>query len=389
MYGSNAAGRKTHAAALLYYFDRRPNGARKLFTPLGGYAKDPGKRLTVYGLTFVRDVSNDVSLTTVLPLFWHKQSRRPDALRSTTWVLGPLYTAQRNGDKRWFQTAGLFWQFRTPVKVSTAVVPPIFFRQHVFKERKLSWLLPLYLDDNKIERGERWSVAFPLLTVDHRNKQARNFVQFPLVWHFKRDATHSTTVGFPLYYDIKRKNKRLTMVPLLYARRTSPTLKRHIIGPFLARWDREQEGALSSLHWRAVVGMFGGGRVGSERYMQLFWLKIRLKPETAAQASRRLKREAAREDRREGRASQAKVRRSRRETARVAHTARQATRAATAQRRRDTRRAERFTARTARQERRAAAKAARLQRRSQAAQRRRAGRSRSTASRTLPPTGAR
>ncbi len=390
MYGSSAAGRKTHAAGLLYYSDRRPNGARKFFTLLGGYAKDPGKRLTIYGLTFVRDVSNDVSLTTVLPLFWHKQSRRPDALRSTTWVLGPLYTAQRNGDKRWFQTAGVFWQFRTPVKVSTAVVPPIFFRQHVFKARKLSWLLPLYVDDHKMVDDERWTVAFPLLTVDHRDKQARSFVQFPLVWHFKRDASHATTIGLPLYYDIKRKNKRLTMVPFVYARRMSPTLTRHIIGPFLARWDREQEGALSSLHWRALIGMVGGGRVGSERYMQLFWLKIRLKPESAAQATRRLKRETARADRREGREQQANARRTRRETDQVARTARRAERAVSAKLRRDARRDRRVAARTARHERRAATKAARVQRRAHAAERHRArGRSGRTASRARAPTGAR
>lgn len=367
MYGSNAAGRKTHAAALLYYFDRRPNGARKIFTLLGGYAKDPGKRLTIYGLTFVRDVSNEVSLTTVIPLFWHKQSRRPDALRSTTWVLGPVYTAQRNGDKRWFQTAGLFWQFRTPVKVSTAIIPPIFFRQHVFKERKLSWLLPLYLDDNKIGSSERWTVAFPLLAFDHRKKEARSFVQFPLVWHFKRDASHSTTLGFPLYLDIKRAKKRVTMVPFLYARRSTPTLKRHIIGPFLARWDREKEGALTSLHWRALVGVVGGGRVGSERYMQVFWLKIPLKPESAAQVSRRLQREDVRQARLEQRAAKVKTRRAQRQADAVTRVTRHAKRATRAKLRRDVRRDRAAAARAARVQRRAVAKAARIQRKARAA----------------------
>ena len=283
-HGRDGKGRRTHAALALYLYDRNPEGW-KFFTLLGGVAQKPGKELAWYAPLIYRKVTNERHTTFVWPIFaYHRGYRRgadgkPYKDISTTWVLPPVYIGRHNEDRRWWQSTLLVWQFRRPHKVSTAVVPPIFFLQEVYKQRRLHWFLPLYVRDNNMGKGETWTSVIPGLYVQHRNQRHNNAVQFPLVWHFENDKRRATVGGF-LWYDVRYKQRGIgtQVLPLIYARRSTQERVGHMIGPGLATWRRELPGQAPQLHWRALFWIIGGGNEGGERYMWLLGAKIKLKP---------------------------------------------------------------------------------------------------------------
>lgn len=281
-------GRRTHSALALYWFDRQRGGEEpgfKFYTLLGGVAHKPGKELAWYAPLVYRKVTNEQATTFLWPIIaYHKGYRKgPDGKPykdiSTTWVLPPLYISRHREDRSWWQSTLLVWQFKRPHQVSTAVLPPLFFLRDAYKERRLHWLLPLYLRDNNMAKGEKWTAVIPGLFVQHRNKKHNNAVQFPLVWHFANDKRR-VTVGMPLWYDVRNPNKETEtqLVPALYARRATPEKVGHLIGPGLASWRREAEGQPPQLHWRALFWIVGGGNEDGERYLWLFGGKIKLKP---------------------------------------------------------------------------------------------------------------
>jgi hypothetical protein len=283
-YGRDGHGRRTHAALGLYLWDKDKDGF-KFFTLLGGVAQKPGKELTWYAPLIYRKVTNEQHTTFLWPvLAYHKGYRKgkngkPYKDISTTWVLPPLYIGRHNEDRRWWQSTLLVWQFKRPHKVSTVVLPPVFFIQDSYKQRRLHWLLPLYLRDNNMAKGEAWTTVIPALYVQHRNPKHQNAVQFPLVWHFDNEKRRVTIGGF-LYYDVRRKlhDKSTQVVPLLYGRRETSEKVGHLIGPGLASWRREAEGQPPALHWRALFWLIGGGNEGGQRYFWLFGAKIPMKP---------------------------------------------------------------------------------------------------------------
>jgi len=328
LYGKDGQGRTTHAVSVLYYHDKTPAG-RKVYTLLGGFANEPGKRFMAYGGPFAIDTTNEWRTVTLLPLFWDKRNRIPDKDISTTWVLPPLYIGQHKEDRRWFQSSLLFWQFRTPVKVTTTVAPPVFFLHQAYKERNLHWLLPLYVRDNRFDKDITWTWVFPGLYGAKRKGENSTAIQFPFLWHFERGQKR-TTIGFPLWYDVRRNGNKTQVVPALYAGRHTAEQRTHVIGPYLGSWTRNQPDAPKAFHWRALFGIAGGGHQGGQRYGQVFWVKFKIggAAKTPSEASvRREARREAREDRREARVrdrerrqtARREAREDRREARRAAH----------------------------------------------------------------------
>jgi hypothetical protein len=287
-YGRDGLGRRSHSALALYWWDKDPEGF-KFFTLLGGVGQKKGKQLTWYAPLIYRKVTNEQHTTFLWPVFAYHKGYRKDANGkpykdiSTTWVLPPLFVGRHIEDRRWWQSTLLVWQFRRPHKVTTAVLPPLFFLQDSFKQRRLHWLLPLYVRDNNMAKGEAWTTVIPALFVQHRNRNHNNAVQFPLVWHFE-NPKRRVTVGGLLWYDVRLPEKKVAtqVVPLLYARRQTEHKIGHMVGPGLATWRREAEGQPPALHWRGLFWMFGGGNEDGQRYMWLFGAKIKLAPKALA-----------------------------------------------------------------------------------------------------------
>ncbi len=288
LHGKDGHGRRTHAALGLYWFDRTPEGF-KFFTLLGGASHKPGKELSWYAPLIYRKVTNEQATTFVWPLFaYHKGYRkgadgRPYKDISTTWVLPPLFIGQHKEDRKWWQSALLVWQFKRPHKVTTTIAPPIFFLQDSYKERRLHWLLPLYVRDNNMGKGETWTSVLPALFVHHRSREHDNAVQFPLIWHFD-NPKRRVTLGAFIWYDVERYERgvRTQVLPALYARRKTPQSIGHMIGPGLVTWRREAEGQPPAKHWRALFWLIGGGNENGERYMWLLGAKLKLKPKALA-----------------------------------------------------------------------------------------------------------
>jgi len=298
-YGHDGHGRRTHSALALYLWDKSPEGF-KFFTLLGGVAQKPGKQLEWYAPLVYRKVTNEQHTTFLWPVFaYHKGYRKgkdgkPYKDISTTWVLPPVYIGQHKEDRRWWQSALVVWQFKRPHKVSTAVLPPVFFIQDSYKQRRLHWLLPLYVRDNNMAKGEAWTSVMPALYVQHRSLEHNNAVQFPLLWHFD-NPKRRVTIGAFVWYDVRRKQRDVAtqVLPLIYARRETSEKVGHMVGPGLATWRREAEGQPPALHWRAVFWLVGGGNEDGQRYFWLFGAKIKLKPKSLKPRKIRRARERA------------------------------------------------------------------------------------------------
>ncbi|WP_106090265.1 hypothetical protein [Enhygromyxa salina] len=291
--GPDGRARTTHSAAGLYLWDKSPEGW-KFFTPLGGVAQKPGKQVSWYAPLIYRKVTNEQHTTFVWPVFaYHKGYRKgrdgkPYKDISTTWVLPPLYVGRHDEDRSWWQSTLLVWQFKRPHKVSTAVLPPVFFIQDSYKQRRLHWLLPLYVRDNNMAKGEAWTAVFPGLYLQHRSREHNNAVQFPLLWHFDNPKRRVTIGGF-LWYDVRlpQRGTATQVLPFIYARRETPEQVGHMIGPGLGTWRREADGQPPALHWRALFWMIGGGNEDGQRYLWLFGGKIKLPPKPLAPRKQR------------------------------------------------------------------------------------------------------
>lgn len=295
LYGRDGQGRLTHGGLGLYLYDKDPGGT-KFYTVLGGVNYRPKERLKWYALGHLmwRDTTRTHRTTAFVPFFYHRKHRSKDF--STTFVLPPVYIGQHRGDRKWFQTALLVWNFRTPSQVSTAVLPPLFFHQHKFAERRLTWVLPLFYRDNHWGKDKVTTWVFPALFGHSRKGTDVTAVQFPFLWHFVR-GENQTTIGGPLWFDIKRGTKRTQVVPALYFGRETVQSKTRVIGPGLGWWTRDNEQSRfgPGLHWRVLLGLFGGGNQAGERYFSILGAKIKLEPKPlreSAQDKRNARREA-------------------------------------------------------------------------------------------------
>lgn len=282
--GRDGLGRRTHSALALYYFDRDRGGTR-FFTLLGGANVRPKEKLTWYALNVGRSVTRTHATTVVFPLFFRKAHRSED--RSTTVVLPPLFVGRRKEESRWFEAALVFWNFRQPHKVTTAIVPPIFYTSHAYAEKRMTWTIPLFLRSNNWAKDSSATIVPPALFVQRRKGEDQSFVQFPLLWHIER-GEDAGTVGAAVWWDIRRKKTRTQVVPALFARHVNRKGEATtVIGPGLGWWKRKSN-KVKALHWRALFGFIGGGNEGGKRYFSLLGGKIKLKPKPVWESKRAL-----------------------------------------------------------------------------------------------------
>ncbi len=272
--GKDGYGRRTHSFGGLYWYDRDTKG-RKLFTLLGGVNYRPQERLQWYAGPLYQDTTATHKTTALFPFFLHKRHRSED--RSTTLVLPPLYFGQHKEDRRWFQAALMLWHFRSPHKITTVVLPPLIGHHHAYAQRKAFWIAPLFVRDNNMAKDEAWTSVPPAMFIHHRKGPKNAAVQFPLLWHFSnKEKQRKGTIGAFLWYDFTKQDRRFAMVPGLYAHRSTPVKKTHVVGPGLAWWSRNTENAPPARDWKALFGIFGGGRELGQRYMTLFGARINI-----------------------------------------------------------------------------------------------------------------
>ncbi|MCY1069507.1 hypothetical protein OV090_32500 [Nannocystis sp. RBIL2] len=293
LYGKDGKGRTSHGALMLYYFDKDPGG-RRFLTLLGGANVRPGERLTWYALNFGHTTTRQFKTTVFFPLFFRKAYRTKD--RSTTVVLPPLFVGARREDYRWFQAGLMVWNFRRPHKVTTVVAPPLFYTAHSYAERRMTWLLPLFLRDNNWAKDTSFTSVFPALLFQRRRGQDNDWVQFPLVWHIER-GENSGTFGAFMWWDIRRKGRITQVVPALWARHRGRGRDVQVLGPGLGWWWRDEQpirdaqgesiGTKKGLHWRALFGILGGGNDGVQRYFSLFGGRIPLRPKAVWEPRRK------------------------------------------------------------------------------------------------------
>ena len=271
--GRDGMGRRSHGALMLYYFDRDKGGA-KFLTLLGGANVRPKEKLTWYALNVGRTVTRTHATTVVFPLFFRKAHRSED--RSTTVVLPPLYIGRRKEEYRWFEAGLVFWNFRRPHKVTTVVLPPIFYTAHSYAEKRMTWTIPLFLRSNNWAEDRSATIVPPGLFVQRRKGEDQNWVQFPLLWHIER-GENSGTVGAAVWWDIRRKKTITQVVPALMARHVNRKGDATtVVGPGLGWWTRKSN-KVKALHWRALFGLVGGGNEAGKRYFSLFGGRIGLK----------------------------------------------------------------------------------------------------------------
>lgn len=288
-YGKTKNGdRLAHSALALYYYER--NGARrKFFTLLGGVDREPQKRMTWYAGPVYRSITNDKIRHGVVPFYMHSRDRLVD--KQTTLVLPPLFISQHREDRRWFEAGLLVWHFRSQHQVVTLLAPPIFGHQHTYAERKRNWLLPIYWDDHNMGKESRTSAIFPLLWFRARNRKGTTSIQFPFWWDFKRGEERRTRLFLPpLWFDIQRsRHHRTRMIPGLWYHRDRRRKDTTVLGPGLAWWtvheDPDPSDAIpADRDWRALFGIFGGGRKSGRPYFSLVGKPIWLASEEAVES---------------------------------------------------------------------------------------------------------
>ncbi|MEE9382175.1 MAG: hypothetical protein V3V08_02015 [Nannocystaceae bacterium] len=286
LYGKDGHGRTTHGALALYYYDRDPEGFR-FYTPLAGAHIRPGERLKWYAGPLYRDTTRSHTTTALFPLFYDRRHRAVD--ERLTLIVPPLYISRHKQDRSWWQAGLLLWQFRKQHQVTTVVAPPVFGHVHAYAERRMTWLLPLFLRDNRMGKAEKWTAIFPALYFQHEQPDRFTAVQFPALWHFRKGEKR-TTIGAFVWYDVERHGKRTQVVPALYVRRKTPDVTTTVLGPGLAWWrvhhhDPQGETAHAGARapatrhfdWNALLGLFGGGRDAEGRFMTLFHARIPLR----------------------------------------------------------------------------------------------------------------
>ncbi|MEM7158398.1 MAG: hypothetical protein AAF799_36505 [Myxococcota bacterium] len=304
LYGRDGLGRKTHGS-LVYYWDRRPEGWR-LYTPLFGVTNEPGKTLGWYAGPVGMRTTNTWKRTFAFPVYYRKAHRLED--RSLTLAVPPMFISRRRKDQSFWEAGLLVWQFRRPHRVATAVVPPIFFHSHAWAERRLTWLAPIFLRDNHWAKDEAWTAIGPALYVQRRRGEDLDFVQFPLVWHIERGKKEGTFGAF-VWWDItNKKSQTFQMVPGAFFRWRTPERDTKVIGPGLGWWTKGRGATEGDLHWRALFGLFGGGRAGGQRYISLFGRAIPRGP-VAVKVDGKAKGSTSRRDRRRMRRASRKARR--------------------------------------------------------------------------------
>jgi hypothetical protein len=194
-----------------------------------------------------------------------------------------LFVQRHRKDRKFFEAGLLVWQFRQQHKVTTTILPPIFYHSHSWAQRRTTWLLPLFVRDNNVGDDEAWTSLLPLGYVQRRKGENLDIVQFPLVWHIERGENQGTFGAF-VWWDIRRKGKMAQLVPGVFTRAAGPHVDLKVVGPGLAWWARGKGEREGDRLWRILFGLFGGGVEGGERYAVVFGARVRRGPARAPKA---------------------------------------------------------------------------------------------------------
>jgi len=268
----------------LYFGHKNPHGRTDVVFPLFVHRKwGPQRTVVLFPLLCVRKRQHSLHVYT--PLFGF----------GVNWRRG-----------RSFGYVGPVGWSRTPTH-STQVVFPLFWR-HTSPTAKTVVLLPLFVG-HRSRGGSSWSAALPLFyhrynarTREHSvvvppglyvrsGPQRTNVALLPLFWHSSSPG-RSSTVAFPLYWDFKRGHQRRTVLfPLVWRFASKDKSHTVVLNTYFGRDRAKGTYRLLILPLLEVarkrpgdikVGFMGGllgyERIGRNRYLKLFFARIRLKP---------------------------------------------------------------------------------------------------------------
>jgi hypothetical protein len=185
----------------------------------------------------------------------------------------------------------LYYGRFTPKQSRWAAVVPLFYYHYDFREKQHRVLVPpgVYVRSSP----QHTDVAvFPLFWHFSGPKRSST-VLFPLYWDFTR-GRYRATVVFPLFWRFANKDRVHTVVlNTYYGRHRTKGTYRFLFLPFL-ELARLRPG---DFKFGFLGGLVGYERIGRNRYLKLFFFRIRLKPLPAAPSAGRL---PARRSRRRG-----------------------------------------------------------------------------------------
>jgi hypothetical protein len=236
-------------------------------------------------LVYVRSGADGARDVTVVPLVHVRKRRHSLAVFTPLFGFGVDRRRQRNygyvGPVGWSRTRTknaqvvfpLFWRFanKRAGRTTVAVVPLLTYHyNHRSREHRVVSLPGLYVRSGPTRTDVVW---------------------FPLLWHFG-SPERSSTVVFPLYWDFRRGHRRRTVLFPVYWRFASKTHVRTVVcNTYYSRHRTDSTFRLIVLPILEVArkrpgdikvgilgGLFGYERIGRNRYLKLFFARIRLKP---------------------------------------------------------------------------------------------------------------
>ncbi len=283
-FSNSAAKSRTLVAGPVYYWRRRGTTGGGLL-PLIHVRKGPrGERdVTVAPLVHVRKRRHSLGVFTPLFGFSVNRSRQ----RSFGYV-GPVGWS-RTPTRSTQVVFPLFWRHSSPT-ARTVVVLPLFVGRYSRRGSGWSVAVPIFYHHYNARRREHSVVVPPGLYVRHGPKRT-NVALLPLFWHSSRPG-RSTTVAFPLVWDFKRGHRRRTVVfPLFWRFADKHRVHTVVLNTYYRRDRKKGTYRLLILPLLEVArkrpgdikvgvlgGLFGYERIGRNRYLKLFFARIRLKP---------------------------------------------------------------------------------------------------------------
>jgi hypothetical protein len=251
------------------------------YTLLGGYHRSAPARFWYAGPVVHTD-SVQSRFSMLFPLWF---SHTDKATETNTTVIPPLLHVSRgNPESGLSTTLALFWHYHD-IGSSTWLGLPLYYDLHEYHLSRTTLFLPLvFRYENEVERDTTWVAP---LFYRHSTPTDISMVAFPLVWDFKRGADR-TTVVFPFYAHWRRVDHASTYVfPSYYYRQglaadgaPDGTYRRFVL-PFYDSGVKRPGDFL----WEVFGGLFGHERIGTHKFLRLFYLTIETSPTTRAQTA--------------------------------------------------------------------------------------------------------
>jgi hypothetical protein len=288
-------------APILFYRERGESRHLTVF-PLFHYGSGPeNRRLFISPLAWYRR-HPDSRMGGVLLYHW---SRGP---QSTFDGFIPFYlrgTNERLGS-RWQYIFPNIFTSSDPVHRRTVVFPIVWDWENRHRSRTTA-VLPLYLHHrNETQNSSTTWVAptfqftrtpehftfnlHPLLYFNFGEARSHQVV-FPVFWRFRR-PTSTTNIVAPLWWDFQRSTSRFSVFFPVFWRQSSDARNRTLVlNVFYSSGERQgvpywsfqfwplfrvARPAPEDIEWDVLLGLFGYGRRGDRRWIDLFWVPVEL-----------------------------------------------------------------------------------------------------------------